>query len=188
MRATRTVLILTGPPGAGKSTVSTLLAARSARSVCIESDWFWTTIISGRIEPWLRTADDQNRVMLRAAAAAAVSTFDGGYDTILEGVIGPWMLPTVLDVFDLATRPVDYVVLRPTLASCLRRATQRDPTPRIAGNPPLAASGPIRDLWHQFADLGPLEGHAVDTTGLTAEATVEHVVRARPQGQFRLVV
>jgi adenylate kinase family enzyme len=46
-----TVLILTGPPGAGKTTVGAIIASESPFSVCIQSDWFWTTIVNGRIPP-----------------------------------------------------------------------------------------------------------------------------------------
>jgi adenylylsulfate kinase-like enzyme len=45
------VLILTGAPGSGKSTVARLLAAKSERAVHLESDLFFHFIQSGRIEP-----------------------------------------------------------------------------------------------------------------------------------------
>ena len=41
------LLILTGPPGAGKTTVGAIIASESPLSACIHSDWFWTTIVNG---------------------------------------------------------------------------------------------------------------------------------------------
>ena len=79
------VLILTGPPGAGKSTVAGLVAERFSEAVHLESDWFWTTIVSGHVAPWLAEADAQNRAVLRATAAAG-RLAAGGYTVVMEGL------------------------------------------------------------------------------------------------------
>jgi DNA polymerase III delta prime subunit len=69
--ASAPILLLTGPPGSGKSTVARLVAERFDRSACVESDWFWTTIVRGHVPPWLAEADAQNRAMVKAWAGAA---------------------------------------------------------------------------------------------------------------------
>ena len=65
------LLILTGPPGAGKSTVARIVAAADDPSVCLEADWWWTTIVRGFEPPWSPAADGQNRTVLRSVVAAA---------------------------------------------------------------------------------------------------------------------
>lgn len=172
------VVIVAGPPGAGKSTVARRLADASDRpAACLEADWFWTTIARGPIEPWLPSADAQNRSMLRAAGTAAASIAADGYDVVLEGVIGPWTLPVVLEPLRAADLDISYAVLRPDVATCVERAVgRRDDAPRIDGHPPLTDSGPIRDLAAQLADLGALEPHAIDTTDLDPAATVDHLL------------
>ena len=116
------LLILTGPPGAGKTTVGKSVAAASPRSACISADWFWTTIVNGHIAPWEGAADDQNRVMIRAAVAAGVRMANAGYSTVLEGILGPWHLQPLAAELAACAVPVDYAVLRPGSDVCLGRA------------------------------------------------------------------
>lgn len=111
----------------------------------------------------------------------------GGYQVVVEGVVGPWMLTELTRHLPGVDADVHYVVIRPDLATCLARASARaGEEPRVAGNPPLTDSGPIRSLWTQFADLGPLERHVVDSTGSTAEATAAEITRAWAAGELRL--
>jgi adenylate kinase family enzyme len=79
------ILVLTGPPGAGKSTVADLVTERFDPSAHVESDWFWTTIVRGHIAPWLPEADAQNRSVLRACAAATAELALGGYTVVVDG-------------------------------------------------------------------------------------------------------
>ena len=48
------LLIVSGPPGAGKSTVSRRLADSFDPSVLVEGDAFFGFLASGAIQPWLR--------------------------------------------------------------------------------------------------------------------------------------
>ncbi|HEY8809232.1 MAG TPA: ATP-binding protein [Solirubrobacterales bacterium] len=55
------VLILTGPPGVGKTLAAGLLLAHIPRAVHLEADHFFRYIRSGYVEPWKPESDEQNR-------------------------------------------------------------------------------------------------------------------------------
>jgi predicted ABC-type ATPase len=117
------LLIVTGPPGAGKSTVTRFLADRFEPSVLVEGDAFFAFLARGAIQPWLPAATEQNEVVVQAAAAAAGRYACGGYETVYDGVVGPWFLPTFAEATGLDC--VDYVVLMPSADRCWERVRTR---------------------------------------------------------------
>ena len=117
------LLVVTGPPGAGKSTVARQLAERYERGALIEGDAFFGFLARGQIEPWLPESHHQNDVVTRAAAAATGRFVEGGYATVYEGIIGPWFLPTFAAASDIDT--LDYVILLPTVDVCVERVANR---------------------------------------------------------------
>jgi hypothetical protein len=141
----------------GKTTVARLLAANEERAVHIESDRFYDFIQSGYVEPWRPESREQNLVVANAIAAAAAGYADGGCFTIVEGIVLPaWSLQPIRESVREAGHGAAYAVLRAPLSVCLARASTR-------AEGTLADTGVIEALWHQFADLGPLEGHAIET-------------------------
>src|SRR5688500_16200013 len=112
------LLVVTGPPGAGKSTVARLIADQHPRCVLIEGDAFFDFLRTGAIDPWLVEAHTQNTTVTEAAASAAGRYTLGGFISIYDGIVGPWFLPT----FAAATAldHLDYVVLLPPIEVCIK--------------------------------------------------------------------
>jgi predicted kinase len=164
------LLILSGPPGAGKTTVGKIIASKSARSACISSDWFWTTIVNGRIPPWQGAADDQNRAMVRSATAAGVRMANAGFTTVLDGIFGPWHFEPLKDELTVCKVPVNYVVLRPDGDTCLTRAQTRvlEGAEHVDA---LTEEDPIRHMWLRFSKLGAIEPHVIDSSKCDPEST-----------------
>jgi adenylate kinase family enzyme len=176
------VIVLSGPPGAGKSTTARTVASTYPMAAHLHMDDFWRYIVSGHIAPYLPDSDSQNQTVVRAIAATAFAFADGGYTVIVDGVVGPWML----DHYRQAAQEhpgvaLHYVVLRPSRTVSLARAQQRS-TPDA-----LVDEAPFLSLYDQFTHLGDYENHVLDTTEQTAAETVKAVTSAITNPHFSVM-
>jgi hypothetical protein len=117
------IILLSGPVGAGKSTVAReLVAVTSGPVAYIEGDTFWSFIAEGKGGPGWRKPF---RVIMTAMTAAAVPYALADYEVIVDFSIPPWFLETAKKVVNVRSVPIDYVALRPSEVVCASRAAAR---------------------------------------------------------------
>jgi hypothetical protein len=178
------VLLLTGSPGCGKTTVAPLVADRHEPSACLDLDWFFAKVRRGFVEPWRGEAHTQNRVILGAAAEAVAAFAEGGYFTVAEGILYPFMLDLFAETCAPRGIALNYAVLRAPINVVQQRVQDRRSEPEHLAA--LADAGVVGDLWAQFESHGVEERHRVDSGARSPGAIAEEIDRRLGAGDFRL--
>jgi predicted kinase len=174
------LLLLGGPPGAGKSAVAAIVATAAQRpTVHLHTDSFYVWIRSGFVPPYLPEAAEQNRTVTAVMTASASAYARGGYDVIVEGIIGPWLLSPFIAACESDGLSLSFAVLRPTLEVTLARATSR-----TGGQ--LTDPEPIIGLYGAFTQLGSLESHVIDSSKQSPEQTAADLIAHLGGGRLDL--
>lgn len=168
-------VIVTGVPGAGKSTVSRGLAHEFPRAARVAADDLNAMILSGAVWPLGQPASDARRqidLCYRNLAALATNFSDAGFVTIIDCVLPDRVhLDRLMTLLAEGRGPreshgrTSLVVLAPGEAACRARNARRAPEDRFDfdGYDELD-----RSMRQDFGD----RGWWLDTSSLTAEATV----------------
>ena len=165
------VVMLSGPVGAGKTTVARELVKISPAPLSyIEGDTFWPLFA----KPDAKPIHDRFRLLMRSMTAAAVPLARGGYEVLLD-----FSFP--LDFLETARRilkeiPLDFVVVRPSLAVCEQRAAAR-PEGKIADY------GIYRDFYAMFEGL---PAHEISDDIADAASLAQRIRSGLNNGTFRL--
>jgi predicted kinase len=175
------IVIVTGPPGAGKSTVTARLSreADGPLGLHMHTDDMYAYVKKGFVEPWRPESQHQNTTLMAAMAASAAICAKGGYEVFVDGIVGPWFLDPWRSAAKAHALDLRYVVLMPAEAETVARGTTR------TGHP-MTDEAVIRQMWKAFVDFAPPPQHLVDTTGQAAADTAAAVRARLTAGDFKL--
>lgn len=174
----RPIIILTGTPAAGKTTVAKALLQQFAYGVHIPVDWVRGLVVSGLSNPigsWDAETERQFRLARDSAAQIAKTYAAGGFAVVVDDVIFPDAVAHHYgDV--LAEFEVYRVLLRPAVETAVSRNTTRTID---VDNAQLAKI--IRPIYEHFAtfDLEQMQQEGwiiLDTTTLSVEETVSAII------------
>src|SRR5699024_10711613 len=173
------IIVITGSPGTGKTTTASIVAKESDmdKSVHMHTDDFFHYLSKGAIPPHLPESNEQNLVVIEAFLEAAKRYARGGYDVIVDGIVGPWFL----EPWRALAREgyeVHYIVLRAGKEETMRRAVQRA---KLDSKTKLEL---VETMSEQFCGLGRYEAHVIDTTICSVQETISAIQEKSQAGRL----
>jgi predicted kinase len=171
----RSCLIITGAPGAGKSTVCHLVAQRLSRSALLNGDQINRLIVNGRVWSLGQPADEaaaQVRLCNENLCALAANFADSGITPVIDWIVPDReQLDTYLDA--LSPRQVLLVVLVPGIGVCRYRNSVRDHQEQFFFDDYETLTAGMRD---GFGTVG----WWFDTSNLTSDETAAQIIAKAP--------
>jgi chloramphenicol 3-O-phosphotransferase len=139
------IVILSGPPNAGKSSAAEALCQRYDRMLHIDLSVLRDFLRMGRLRPWdASPGGRRQRALLIASACDMARRFlQAGYGVVIDDVALDDDLPLYRDGLAACDGPVHVVVLLPALDLLLERETRRPTEWHRAGR--------LEDVHRRFA-------------------------------------
>ena len=120
------ILLLTGPPAAGKNTIGALFARQQARCAVIDVDLVRAMIVQPHRAPWEgEEGARQQRLGVRQACLLAVGFAEDGWEVMLHDALSAETLSLYRHC--LAPLTLRVVQLLPDRTECRRRFLARGP-------------------------------------------------------------
>jgi AAA domain len=114
------VAVISGIPGAGKTTLARQLASEHTLGVHLEADQF-LRFLAHPVDPLSLESREQADTLTSVVASTARSFAQRGYAVFVDGVVGPWYL----SVYEQHLGEFDYAILDLDMATVVNRRRGR---------------------------------------------------------------
>lgn len=162
----RTVYIISGPAGAGKSTTSKIIARSLNRSAYIEGDLVDRMVVGGYEMPWL--SQYHTDLIWKNILALTQNYLQHDHDVVIDYVGFPHNASRIRKEIKDSTILVKFVVLIVDEDELLRRDSERQPEFQM-GHRCLAGLEEIKQS-------NPPANHIIYTTNLVVETVVKEIM------------
>ena len=180
------VWLITGIPGAGRTSVARLLAARFQRAVVIEGDLLQGWIVSGNVWPGQQPAEESSRQIhlnMRNQCLLAQSYAGAGFTPIIDYVI---VSRADLDEYRQQLRglAVHLVVLHPGKSVVIARESAREKSRRHKQQHGLTIGEHFAHLERPLVEQLTGTGFWIDNAALTPPATADVIMANRERARL----
>jgi chloramphenicol 3-O-phosphotransferase len=174
------LVILSGPPNAGKSATAEALCQRFDRMLHVQVDVLRDFLRMGRLRPWDASRDGrcQRALLIESACDMTHRFLDGGYGVIVDDIVLPGDLESYRRELAGLTHATHFVVLLPALRVLIGREDAR-PTEWHRG-------GHLQDVYNSFASWRGVA--ALDPGDLAPDLVADRVMALAAAGEAALTL
>lgn len=159
------VIVISGTPAAGKSSVSKALAEKFPKSAYLDIDSFKDMIVGGNVAPWDPKGPEQFKLMEKNFLAVTKNFLEEGHVVILDYVFNDEQVNKYNELFG----DVHGFLLLPSIESLKKRDLERDPSGEMQER--------IEVLYPQFANTEHPVLKVIDSSNQTLNETVEEIFK-----------
>lgn len=168
------LVIISGPPNAGKSATAEALCQRYDRMLHVEVSVLRDFLRMGRLRPWDESPEGQRQrdLFITSATDMACRFLDAGYGVVIDDVITEDDLPAYRGALAGRAERVHFVVLLPSLDVLMAHETREPDRARA-----------VHDCFATWKGVA-----VIDPGGLAPEVVADRVMALAAEGRALLPV